>query len=77
MIINKYSKNVLISTLPGFLAILLSFFSIPIFLQNLGLDKYGNYLILHIILSITHGMIVFGCKSKNGRGTEILGFMAI
>ncbi len=53
MIINKYSKNVLISTLPGFLAILLSFFSIPIFLQNLGLDKYGNYLILHIILSIT------------------------
>ena len=50
MKINKYSGNIIISILPGALSILLSFFSIPIYLKYLGLEQYGNYLILHIAL---------------------------
>ena len=52
MIINKYSGNIIISVLPGVLSILLSFFSIPIYLKYLGFEQYGNFLILHIFLSI-------------------------
>ena len=52
MKINKYSGNIIISILPGALSILLSFFSIPIYLEYLGLEEYGNFLILHIFLSI-------------------------
>ena len=52
MIINKYSENIIVSILPGLLSILLSFFSIPIYLKYLGFEQYGNYLILHIALSI-------------------------
>ena len=52
MKINIYSKNIIISSLPGFISIVLSFFSIPIYLNYLGLEKYGNFLILHIFLTI-------------------------
>ncbi len=52
MIINKYSGNIFVSILPGVISILLSFFSIPIYLNYLGFEKYGNFLILHIFLSI-------------------------
>jgi len=52
MKINNYSKNIIISLLPGLISIVLSFFSIPIYLNYLGLEQYGNFLILHIFLSI-------------------------
>ena len=52
MIINKYSGNIIVSILPGLISILLSFFSIPIYLKYLGFEQYGNFLILHIFLSI-------------------------
>ena len=52
MKINIYSKNIIISSIPGFLSIVLSFFSIPIYLNYLGLEKYGNFLVLHIFLTI-------------------------
>ena len=52
MKINIYSKNIIINLLPGLLSIILSFFSIPIYLNYLGLEQYGNFLILHILLSI-------------------------
>ena len=52
MKINIYSKNIIISSIPGFISIVLSFFSIPIYLNYLGLEKYGNFLILHIFLTI-------------------------
>ena len=52
MKINIYSKNIIISSIPGFVSIVLSFFSIPIYLNYLGLEKYGNFLILHIFLTI-------------------------
>ena len=51
--INKYTKNLFISSSPGLISIFLSFFSIPVYLQYLGYEEYGNYLILHILLSIT------------------------
>ena len=53
LMINKYTKNLFISSSPGLLSILLSFFSIPVYLKYLGYEEYGNYLILHILLSIT------------------------
>ena len=52
MIINKYSGNIIISSTPGVISILLSFFSIPVYLKHLGFEEYGNFLILHILLSI-------------------------
>ena len=52
MKINIYSKNIIISSIPGFISIVLSFFSIPIYLKYLGLEKYGNFLVLHIFLTI-------------------------
>ena len=51
--INKYTKNLLISSFPGLISIFLSFFSIPIYLRVLGYEEYGNFLVLHILLSIT------------------------
>ena len=53
MLINRYTINLLINSFPGFISIFLSFFSIPIYLKFLGYEEYGNYLILHIFLSIT------------------------
>lgn len=46
----------MISGLPGFLSIFLSFFSIPIFLNFLSADYYANFLIQHAILTL--GMIL-------------------
>ena len=53
---NKHLNNVLISALPGILSILLSFFSIPFFLNLISADYYANYLIQHFILSL--GMVL-------------------
>lgn len=52
MIINRYSGNIIVSSAPGVISILLSFFSIPVYLRYLGFEEYGNFLILHILLSI-------------------------
>ena len=49
---NKNLGNIIISSTPGLISIFLSFFTIPIYLKYLGLEKYGNFLILHILLSI-------------------------
>ena len=50
--INKYLRNLTINSLPGILSIFLSIFSIPVYLKYLDLEKYGNFIFLHIILSI-------------------------
>lgn len=50
---NKHFFNIFFSGLPGVLSILLTFFSIPIFLNKLSNDIYANYLIQHFILSIS------------------------
>ena len=52
MIFNIHLKNILVSSIPGTISILLSFFSIPIYLKYLGFEQYGNFLILHILLSL-------------------------
>ena len=52
MIINNYFRNLLLSSSPGVISVVLSFFSIPIYLKYLGLEIYGNFIILHILLSI-------------------------
>jgi len=52
MVFNKNLGNVIIGSTPGLISIFLSFFTIPIYLKHLGLEKYGNFLILHILLSV-------------------------
>lgn len=52
MMINKYTINFFINTFPGLISIVLSFFSIPIYLRFLGYAEYGDYLMLHIFLTI-------------------------
>lgn len=52
MIFNKNLGNIIISCTPGLISIFLSFFTIPIYLNYLGFEEYGNFLILHILLSI-------------------------
>ena len=53
MIFNKYLGNIILSSTPGVISIVLSFFSIPIYLKYLGFEQYGNFLILHILLSLS------------------------
>ena len=43
MIFNKNLGNIIISSTPGLISIFLSFFTIPIYLKYLGLEKYGLY----------------------------------
>lgn len=52
MIFGKNLGNIIISSSPGFISIFLSFFTIPIYLKYLGFEKYGDFLILHILLSV-------------------------
>ena len=52
MIFNKNLGNIIVSSSPGFISIFLSFFTIPIYLKYLGFEKYGDFLILHILLSV-------------------------
>jgi len=52
MIFNKNLGNIIVSSSPGLISIFLSFFTIPIYLKYLGFEKYGNFLILHILLSV-------------------------
>ena len=48
---SKYLNNIIISSFPGIISILLSFFSIPIYLNLISVDVYANFLIQHFILS--------------------------
>ena len=52
MIFNKNLGNIFVSSAPGIISVFLSFFTIPIYLKFLGFEKYGNFLILHILLSV-------------------------
>ena len=49
---NKYLNNIIVSGLPGIISILLSFFSIPLYLNSISADIYANFLIQHFILSM-------------------------
>ena len=51
--IHKLLINSSILSLPGFLSILLSLVSIPIHLNILGVENYGNYIIFHFVLIIS------------------------
>ena len=51
------NKNLLLNSailsLPGFISIFLSLLSIPIHLKFAGLENFGNYLLFHLLLSIS------------------------
>ncbi len=49
---SKYLNNIIVSGLPGIVSILLSFFSIPLYLNLVSADIYANFLIQHFILSM-------------------------
>ena len=51
--IKNLLKNSLILSIPGFVSIFLSIVSIPIHLRIAGIENYGNYLLFHILLSIS------------------------
>ncbi len=51
--IKNLLKNSLILSIPGFISIFLSLVSIPIHLKIAGIENYGNYLLFHILLSIS------------------------
>jgi O-antigen/teichoic acid export membrane protein len=45
----KFFLNSFLSSLPGFISILLSLLSIPIYLKYGGAEEYGNYIFLHFL----------------------------
>lgn len=49
---SKYLNNIIVSGLPGIVSILLSFFSIPLYLNLISADIYANFLVQHFILSM-------------------------
>ena len=51
--IKNLLKNSLILSIPGFVSIFLSIISIPVHLRIAGIENYGNYLLFHILLSIS------------------------
>ena len=51
--IKNLLTNSLILSSPGFVSIFLSLLSIPIHLKFAGLENYGNYILFHIILSLS------------------------
>jgi hypothetical protein len=55
----KFFINSFFSSMPGFLSILLSFLSIPIYLEYGGKEEYGNYIFLHF-LSFVAPILNFG-----------------
>jgi O-antigen/teichoic acid export membrane protein len=55
----KFFINSFLSSMPGFLSILLSFLSIPIYLKYGGKEEYGNYIFLHF-LSFIAPVLNFG-----------------
>ena len=67
----KFFLNSFFSSLPGFISILLSLLSIPIYLKFGGKEEYGNYIFLHFlsfiapILNLGLGKIAAINVSKN------------
>lgn len=55
----KFFLNSFFSSLPGFISILLSLLSIPIYLKFGGEEEYGNYIFLHF-LSFIAPILNFG-----------------
>jgi len=55
----KFFLNSFFSSLPGFISILLSLLSIPIYLKFGGKEEYGNYIFLHF-LSFIAPILNFG-----------------
>jgi O-antigen/teichoic acid export membrane protein len=55
----KFFLNSFLSSLPGFISILLSILSIPIYLNYGGAEEYGNYIFLHF-LSFIAPVLNFG-----------------
>ena len=51
--LNKLIKNSSILAIPGFFSIVVSLVSIPIHLNIVGPENYGNYIIFHFILLIS------------------------
>ena len=49
----KLLTNASFLSIPGILAIFISLVSIPIHLKTAGAENYGNYIIFHILLSIS------------------------
>ena len=62
-IFSKLYTNSLILSLPGFLSIFLSLFAIPIHLKIAGTSNYGNYLLFHILLSLSF-LLNFGISKS-------------
>ena len=50
---NKLILNGIILSLPGLLSIIISIIAIPIHLSVAGAENYGNYIIFHLILTIS------------------------
>ena len=50
---SNFFTNTFITSLPGVLSIFLSLVSIPIYLNEIGISNYGNYIIQHFILTIS------------------------
>jgi len=50
---NKLIFNGIILSLPGLLSIIISLIAIPIHLSIAGAENYGNYIIFHLILTIS------------------------
>ena len=50
---NKLILNGIILSLPGLLSIIISLIAIPIHLGVAGAENYGNYIIFHLILTIS------------------------
>lgn len=49
----KFFINSVFSAMPGFMSILLSFLSIPIYLKNAGAEEYGSYIFLHFLCFVS------------------------
>lgn len=45
-------KNSLITSLPSILSLFLSLFCVPIFLKEIGLQNYGEYIFMHLLTSL-------------------------
>ena len=76
--IKNLLKSSLILSIPGFVSIFLSIVSIPIHLKIAGMENYGNYLLFHILLSLSlilnlgiSKVIVIGSNYKTGSTNKI------
>ena len=61
--INNLFKNSLILSLPGFISIFFSLIAIPIHLRIAGIENYGNYLLFHVLLSLSF-LLNFGISKS-------------